>query len=950
MVRSSVLKALICAGLVSMMPALAHSAGLGKLTVNSALGQPLKAEIELVAVEKDELSAISARVASPQAYKEANLDRPGTLSNIRFDVAQKANGEPVLRINSTRTFNEPFVNLLIELSYPSGRLLREYTVLLDPQGTAQAQSFDPVGAPVVKSRTPARANTAPRAESPAPASNTGDRAESTDKSGAGASGDASTYAVKKGDTLARIAASVKPQDVSLDQAMTGIYASNKSAFIGNNMNRLRSGRILNVPQASELAAIEPKAAAREVKAQAADWNAYRQKLAANVESKPVAESSAQQSASGKITTSTPDAPTSAAAPKDVLRLSKGEAGATGAGGKETGQLREKITTLQEEAIARERAVKEANERVALLEKNLAEMRKLLELRNQSLADLQKQAARNNAAAPAATPTPAPAATPAPSAAVPALTPAPAPAPAVVAPIAPTPSVPAASAPAPEPLVKAIPDSAKPAAPKPVPAPEAKAPEAASKPTPTAASSETGGGLLQHVRDNALMLGAMAVGVLILLLATLKLLSNRRRHSLATFEDSIMTGGDLKANTVFGNTQGGSIDTGDTSFLTDFSQAGMGTIDTNDVDPIAEAEVYMAYGRDAQAEEILKEAMSKDPNRQEIKLKLLEIYASRKNLIAFETLASELYAANGGKTTPVWQKAAEMGRALDADNPLYGSAQGLPADDPDTLSSFAADDRPTPSALNDDFTSEPEIADIGPSGEDNSWDFGLDKSHDSNVVDFAQKPHDDGFGDSADFNLDEDAGTVKEHPAEQPISSSFSSLDSDSIISQAYSRPNEAAETFADDLDKVPLDQQTISPGVSDDDLSLDFSLPETDHSLTSTSAERADETLADGLDFDFNLDDEAVQAADNNSASQPQVDLSAIDLEMNDNALQTTAMDDMTFDDVPLGEEVATKLDLAKAYMEMGDKEGAREILEEVMQEGDSQQKDDAKKLLASVS
>lgn len=931
MVRTSVLKALICAGLVSMMP-LAHGAGLGKLTVNSALGQPLKAEIELVAVEKDELSAISARVASPQAYKEANLDRPGALSNVRFDVTQKSNGQPVLRINSTRTFNEPFVNLLIELTYPSGRLLREYTVLLDPQGTAQAQTFDPVGAPIVKSRTPARVNAAPRAEtSPGTASAYAETPAGANSS----SGDASTYAVKKGDNLARIAARVKPQEVSLEQAMTGIYANNKSAFVGGNMNRLRSGQILNVPQASELAAVEPTAAAREIKAHATDWNAYRQKLAASVESKSVAASTAQQTSSGKITTATPDAPTAAAAPKDVLRLSKGETGtATGAGGKEAAQLREKVAMLQEDAIARERTIKEANERISALEKNIQEMRKLLELRSQNLAELQKQAARTNA-------TPAPVAAPP----APAVTPTPAPAPAETAPaqVAPAPApipAPAATAPAApptEPLVKALPDSGT----TPSTAPQQPA-KPRSTPAATTPATESGPSLLDHVRDNALMLAAIAAGVLILLLATLKVLGNRRRRSLATFEDSIMTGGDLKANTVFGNTQGGSIDTGDTSFLTDFSQAGMGTIDTNDVDPIAEAEVYMAYGRDAQAEEILKEAMSKDPNRHEIKLKLLEIYASRKNLIAFETLASELYGATGGKSTPAWIKAAEMGRAIDPDNPLYGSTKGLPSDEPDTISGFKGSAQGEAVNLND---IEPQAADLGPSGEnDATWDLTADSDQPSNVVNFEQKREADDF---AKFDLDQPEKTQNEPSTPEPESFT-SELDADSIISQAYSRPSEPADSF-DDLETTPLDQQTISPNSGNDDLSLDFSIPEQSSAAeTPSNRDMREEALADGLDFDFNIDEEPARPAE--PAAPAPLDLSGIDLDMDKNSFEPAATDDLSFDDMPAGEEVATKLDLAKAYMEMGDKEGAREILEEVMQEGDSQQKDDAKKLLAAVS
>jgi pilus assembly protein FimV len=149
---------------------------------------------------------------------------------------------------------------------------------------------------------------------------------------------------------------------------------------------------------------------------------------------------------------------------------------------------------------------------------------------------------------------------------------------------------------------------------------------------------------------------------------------RRKAGSTALEDSIMSGGDVRPNTVIGAASGGSVNTGDTSFLTDFSQAGLGTIDTHDVDPIAEAEVYMAYGRDAQAEEILKEAISKNPDRHETRVKLLEIYAARRNTAAFASVAGELYAVLGNKTSPLWDKACEMGRSIDPTNPLYGGVQ------------------------------------------------------------------------------------------------------------------------------------------------------------------------------------------------------------------------------------------------------------------------------------
>jgi len=181
-------------------------------------------------------------------------------------------------------------------------------------------------------------------------------------------------------------------------------------------------------------------------------------------------------------------------------------------------------------------------------------------------------------------------------------------------------------------------------------------------------------LLGTVSDTGLDLPklGMGAGALALLGGSWWFLRNRRRTSLTSFEEGIMTTGGLKANTVFGNTAGGTVDTGDTSFLTDFSSNTAGSmIDSHDVDPIAEAEVYMAYGRDAQAEEILKDAIAKEPERYELHLKLLEIYQNNKDAGAFEAVAGEMYTKLGANDA-TWQKVAAMGLAFDESNPLYST--------------------------------------------------------------------------------------------------------------------------------------------------------------------------------------------------------------------------------------------------------------------------------------
>ena len=602
---------LAAAGLIAV-PLMANAAGLGKLSVTSALGQPLAAEIEVFAADKAELDSLTASLASDQAFRDAHVEFAPVLSSLRFTVEKKPNGKAVLKISSSRPVNDPFVDMLVELNWGSGRLVREYTMLLDPPGLAAKQTVAPVAA-VAPSQAPAAKAapapaTAPQAQAkPAPAAPKMAAPAPTDR-----------VVVKRGDTLVGIAGRVRPEGVSLEQTLVGLYRENTKAFDGN-MNRLKAGKTLDVPSAEKVAAIPQKEAVRELKLQADDWRAYRQKLAGAVSAAPEAKATPGQASSGKITPKVEDkAKPAPAEQKDVLKLSKVTPPAATTGKADQARaLQEKLRAQEEDATAREKALGESEQRVATLEKQVQDMQKLVAM---------KEKAQKEAPAPAAAPAPAPA--PAPQAAKP--------------------------APAPTPVAPAI--KAPPASPEP----------AQNWYDPLLADPLYWGGGLAALGLGGVLWWMMAGG------------GRRRKTGGAALEDSIMSGGDVRPNTVIGAASGGSVNTGDTSFLTDFSQAGLGTIDTHDVDPIAEAEVYMAYGRDAQAEEILKEAISKNPDRKEIRVKLLEIYAARRNTTTFESVAGELYAALGSKTSPLWDKACEMGRSIDPTNPLYGGVQSSAA--------------------------------------------------------------------------------------------------------------------------------------------------------------------------------------------------------------------------------------------------------------------------------
>jgi pilus assembly protein FimV len=228
----SKITALVLAGL--FLPSLAWAAGLGKLTVFSGLGEPLRAEIEVSSTEPGEADSLSARLAGGETYRQANIERQSALTSIRFAVDRRPGGQHVVLITSVGPMNEPFLDLLVELNWTNGRLVREYSFLLDPP----EYKLPPMAAPAAPEPTAKEP-----AEVRAPAVVT-----ETQLAPAPVAEPAAVYEVKRGDTLAKIAIQHKSEGVSLQQMLVALYRRNQDAFDGNNMNRLRAGKILNIPE------------------------------------------------------------------------------------------------------------------------------------------------------------------------------------------------------------------------------------------------------------------------------------------------------------------------------------------------------------------------------------------------------------------------------------------------------------------------------------------------------------------------------------------------------------------------------------------------------------------------------------------------------------------------------------------------------------------------------
>jgi pilus assembly protein FimV len=902
------------------LPVSVFALGLGKLTVQSGLGQPLSATIELTSAQKDELDTLRARIADPAVYRDNNVQYPSAMSRARIVVEQTANGAPYLRVTTSQAVNDAFLDLLVELNWATGRVVRDYTFLLDPPSSTETQAVEPTAPIRAQTGSAAAARAQAGSTAPAPAAAAAPtRRSAAAASAEGAPAGGSTYTVKRGDTLSKIAQQTKPADVSLEQMLVALFRSNENAFEDRNMNRLRTGQIVNVPQGDQVAAIAPSEATQVVRAQAADWRAYRDRVAGAA---PAADATApRQSASGRITTAVEDKAGAAQPGRDQLRVSR-EAGKGAAAG----------TALAEDLAAKERALSEANSRVAELEKTVRDLQRAVELKNQTMSSLQASAEASKGKG-SATPAEAPkvaAATPAPAATAPAPTPAPAPSAAAPPPAAPTAAAPTVAAPtaaaptvATSPPASPAPETKAPSSPPPeTKAPEAKAETKATPPKPAPpkkAPAKPEPSFIDDLFGNT-PTWAIGGGALVLLAGIAGIVAARRRKT-TRFEDSIISGTDIKTNTVFGSTGGGVVNTGDNSLASDFSREGLGNIDTDEVDPIAEAEVYLAYGRDAQAEEILKDALKKDPQRQEIYLKLLEIHSQHNKPSAFETVASELYSVSGGQGE-VWQKAMALGRQLDPANPLFTEAGG---------SAFAA----TPAAAAAAAAAEPPVSD--------TQVFSVPPEHKA-------EPR---VATPLDFSLDDDI-SLAPSSGEEPKTPA-------AILAGAAQEVAKSSRAAGDSLEKSSPFPGTVS-GAAKSGAS--------DRSAPAHDSLSLDPESVPKFDLDFHLDEPvraAPPAAQPKPAPEPERAFAtagapapqlarpaaAIELDKLDLAFDP---DRSTFEDptpsVLDGQwhDAATKLDLAKAYQEMGDVEGAREILQEVLHEGDDEQKTEAKTLLSKLA
>lgn len=858
---------------------MAHALGLGELTLKSTLNQPLVAEIELLDVKDLTAAEVVPSLASPEDFAKAGVDRQAFLNDLTFTPVLNASGKSVLRVTSSKPLSEPMVKFLVQVMWPNGRLLRDYSVLLDPS------KFSPQTADAAAQPAPSQTITAPTTGATHP----------------------SQYTTTPRDTLWEIAAKARTGG-SVQQTMLAIQALNPDAFIDGNINRLKTGQVLRLPDSVESTALPQSKAIAEVAAQNEAWRQGRRYVA-----KP--GTGQQQLDATKRGSSNVGAGQNA---KDNLSLVSAE-NAKGRGKGPAGDakaLSNKLAVTQESLDTTRRDNEELKSRMADLQSQLDKLQRLIELKNNQLAKMQ---AEGPGAAPAAT------------AAVPAIT----------AELAATPpATPAEAAPTPESAIA-----------PPVDTP-AETPVVA--PKPVVDEDKTFNELL----TNPILLGLIGGGAVVLLL--LLLLLARRRKAQQEAEKHLRMARALAEEQEFSAEQ----DLPESSFEGLETPAASVKLNTPApapapaavvapvvmAEPIAaplvapsaersddvldKAQSHINAGRLNQAAALLEEGVSLEPQRSDLRLKLMEVYGQQGDRDAFVAQERQL-VANGDnfakveelkKRFPAMAVVAVAGLAaaaaaaeLDAqyvkelllDEPEAPAPEPA-ADDLDSAFDLSLDDLDNITPVEPAPVVEPVAAvelDEFPADDDLSFESVLQQ----------QTEIKENLDDLSDFDLDLDLGA---EPAPAPA-------------------VDLADDDFLLDLDEGVKDLSPAEPVVANEVPQDDLELP---------------------ADFDLSLADEM----DSNPAAEPDAfaaELNDVNAEL-DRLSQSIAEPTFTEADAAMGDdlgeddfdflagtdEAATKLDLAQAYIDMGDSDGARDILNEVLTEGDEKQRGEAKEMLSHLA
>ncbi len=979
----------VIAMLAMLAPVAAYALGLGNITMKSALNQPLEAEIELLSVQKGDLENLQIRLASAEDFARVGADRTYFLTKFKFDVAQRPDGTPYVKVSSTEFITEPFLNFVVEARWPRGRILREFTVLVDPPVVSE-EAPAPIQQAAAQA-APAAVATAPQTTRQAPIRQRAALSPVMSRDGVLSYGP-----VRPNDTLWVIANKMRPNDaVTVNQMMLALVRNNPQAFYNGNVNQLKAGYVLRIEDPASITAVSPAEANAEIERQRAEWEARKS-------GRPLRQVAAAETAADTGGAAEVGGEGSGAAGQARLKLvapgSEGLGSGTGDGDVE--RLRQDLVLAAEALDANRQETEELKARLSQMEEQLVAMQRLIMLKDDEMLSLQKQLAGGieEPAAPASEQQQAPEGETTEAA---------------------QPVEGAAEAPAP--TAAETTEAQKPKPPVVAPVAETPAPEP---------------GLL----ENPLV---MYGGIGVLVLAIVGWIVARRRKMQEGFQESILNvggaGGAAAGATSSVLAKGAG---GESSMVSDFAMSEISDMsgiqtDVSEVDPLSEADVYLAYGRHQQAEDIIRAALETEPERNDLKLKLLEVFFAAKNGEAFETQAQAFHDTLDDESDPLWANVVTMGSQLCPGNPLFGDAaqalqeeqEGVAAGTDDDLLDFDFDldspDLGQGKTKADDFdlgdeakpgkdaqAEAPSAADNGLDFDVSSLDFSLDQRSDGAEGERPAASGDEAVAakddDALDFDMEMLGETVaaaeKAEKTEEteievaerlPETDDEAALDLDLDLAKTATGIEDTVLEFSTDdsppaeqgrdgtSSVEPLDAELTDAQQTDSEHS-DFSLDLSDEALTlneneaiefdAVVEEKDDRESGAGLELEGAAEgevlvvEESIESTEIESAEIETAETESSETEsakggeaptsdkdeikaFEEELAATDGLDDDLLGDDIFGEvdEIGTKLDLAKAYVDMGDGDGARSILDEVLEEGDDTQKQQAKDLLEQI-
>lgn len=895
-----------------LAPTCAYPLGIGEIKLHSALNQNLDAEISLVLAAGERISDVKVSLAPPDKFDERGVPWSYFLSNISFEPSMRSDGSAVIKVRSREALKEPFLGLLLQVTWPKGTAYREFSLIVDPPA-AYAQPTVPVmrtpetiaSAPSTSSSsTPATAQApafyptpASVAESRPVASRTASRPSRQDTIMKGVYGP-----IRKNETLWGIAEKASRQyKVSIEQMMVAIYKENPQAFYKENVHSLLARVKIKIPDREAVIKLSREEALAEFNRQTEAWKGRAQPVTTEVAK--AAESAADKSAPAEKPIEnqlTLAAPAEAAVSEKAVITPGQEKGAADEG---------KTGAVAASAAANE----EMQKRVAALEEQLSKMQALLTLKDQQLAAMQNQTRQAPEPVTTAIPTSA------------SQVPQPA-----------TPTSPQTAAPGQQ---TTTPDQESPAqtAAAVQAQPGQAVPEQADKPIPAAVKKQVNRPPVQPapvIEEESFpfgIIGGAGAAVLSLLgffwwrkrnYKSEEPLDNESMFSPSIIYKAPETDVSLLAPAVNENASYEVNPVGESSFLSEFTPSDFDAFDTDqgEIDPISEADVYLAYGRYQQAEELMRTAIESYPDRDECKLKLLEIYYAHENKTAFEAYAKELMDAGKHKQQGFWGKVTEMGSDIVPESSLFSSGSAA----------FAAKETVaetlSPVNLTKDEKSSADAFDM-------QFDPEFDQaSHDTAFASPSESGNFEREDDFADFDVSSFAEDKAEDVSEERNNES---IDFDL---SAF-----AAEELNAELPQSEAGNTAIQS--SGDDKNFEFDSFDFDLSPAEAGESAAD---SGALAFDrFNLSNDL--AAEDQTTAYPDdinfdFDFSALEAEPEEEETDLYGVSDLTDMD-----ELETKLDLARAYRDMGDSESAKDIVAEVLEKGTAVQKEQAQVLLGEL-